>query len=305
LYQLNPAVVHSLPVLLVRVGFVLFLGAMSLGATNRTQVTRISFPSEGAMETVDPVLSEGSAWVSSLPVIEAKGQDDLWYVGVGLVNHEIPNRNGRLRGQSGALHSKTLQFDALAETSPERGWQGFASGSFDVAESSHFLVSDGYHLVVSAGGRYAINPQLKLTLGVLGMGSSMNSWNAMPFVGVEWEISQKLKLQTLNGAFLVYDFSGTRNTLLQLGVEYRLQSQAVQNLQGTVFLQADKILLDESGLVGSVGLRHYWKDVFSIRAFAEMSRTRTVELPADAIELPTLPEKNRSLSFGVEGGIRF
>jgi hypothetical protein len=50
------------------------------------------------------------------------------------------------------------------------GGRGLLLARLTSPNPTHFLVSDGYHLVVSAGGRYAINPQLKLTLGSVGFG---------------------------------------------------------------------------------------------------------------------------------------
>jgi hypothetical protein len=108
------------------------------------------------------------------------------------------------------------------------------------------------------------------------------------------------------GHFWCMIFREDRNTLLELGVEYRLQSQAVQNLQGTVFLHADKILVDESGLVGSVGSAALLEGCFQHSRLcgngAHPCGRVSCGRHRDSLRFR---RKNRSLSFGVEGGIRF
>ena len=68
------------------------------------------------------------------------------------------------------------------------------------------------------------------------------------------------------------------------------------------------VILKESALVGALGVRHYWRDVFSIRAFAEITGQRELHFPKasgklDVLELPK--SDDRRISLGVEGGIRF
>jgi hypothetical protein len=184
-------------------------------------------------------------------------------------------------------------------------WKPGADFSWNPSHFGNSRWSDGFSLITSAQISHAMRPELHLSLGVLGFGSRTGSLQGIPFVGIDWEISQRLKLRTLNGAFLTWGIGRENQTLIDLGIEYRLRGFDIRNLRGTIVMSADSASSEQSVLVGSIGLRHEWKDVFRIRAFAEVSEPRSIESPLENVELKEAPSQQRSVVFGVEGGIRF
>ncbi len=201
----------------------------------------------------------------------------------------------------------TLQLSGNYDVPISESWSGYAGGGFNIATGSSASISDGYSLIASAGASYAVNPRLKFSIGLLTNNNFFNSLQAMPMIGLDWDITDRLKLRTLNGAFLSYDLG--KSTEIDVSLQYLDQTFTVENLQGTVFMRMDSpVLVEESSIVGTLGVRHYWKDVFSIRAFAEIAGKREIQTPtpSEGIDIVEMPESDdQRISFGVEGGIRF
>lgn len=209
--------------------------------------------------------------------------------------------------QSPYRKSDTLQLSAGIDIPFLDSWSGYAAGGVDLATGSSAFISDGYSMIATAGASYAVNPKLKFSIGLLTNKSFFSSLQAMPIIGLDWDITDRLKLRTLNGAFLSYALS--KSTEIDVSLQYLDQTFAVENMQGTVFMRMDQpLVLEESSIIGSLGVRHYWKDVFSIRAFAEIAGNREIHTPApsDGVNVIEAPKSDdRRISFGVEGGIRF
>lgn len=203
--------------------------------------------------------------------------------------------------------SDTLQLTAGYELPISEAWSGYAEGRMNLATGTSASLSDGYSMIATTGASYAVNPKLKFSIGLLTNKSLFDTVQAMPIIGLDWDITDRLKLRTLNGAFLSYELN--RSTEIDLSLQYLDQSFAIENLQGTVFMRMDQAMaLEESSVVGTLGVRHNWKDVFSIRAFAEITGNREFHTPSppDDVNVIEIPETNdKRISFGVEGGIRF
>ena len=230
----------------------------------------------------------------------------ILYLGAGFERSNFPNLTADNLRLSPYNKLDTLQLNSRYTFSDLGDWTGYAMGSVDLAVADQASISDGYSMIATAGASYAINPKLRLSFGLLTTRSPLMHLHAMPIIGIDWDITDRLKLRTLNGAFLTYDLG--QSTQLDLSVQYRDQSFAidVENLQGTVFMKMDDDgTLEESSIIGTLGVKHNWKDVFSIRAFAEIVGNRDYEIIVDDEQIQKATEKDKAISFGVEGGIRF
>ena len=288
----------------------------------QTSISRMTFPPQDVpvMETTD--LTEG--WRGSLSIAESdidlgavqqqstigavreysKGR--ILYFGAGYDRRGDSTLNSSKLGVSPFYKVDTLELNSRYVFSNQGDWGGYAMGSLDLAVADHANISDGYSMIASAGASYAVNPKLRFSFGLLSTRSPVTHFSAMPIIGIDWDITDRLKLRTLNGAFLTYDLGDSIQ--FDLSVQYRDQSFAidVENLQGTVFMKMDdKAIIEESSIIGTLGVKHNWKDVFSIRAFAEIVGNRDFEIVLDDEKIQKPVEKDKAISFGVEGGIRF
>jgi hypothetical protein len=201
----------------------------------------------------------------------------------------------------------TLHLTTRAEVPIADNLQIFSEGYLQAQTGTTATFSNGHSIIATTGASLAVSPKLKFSIGLLTDKRFFQSIQTRPFIGLDWDITERLKLRTLNGAFLSYGLTPT--TEIDLSLQYVDQSFAVENFRGTVFMRTDPpAILQESALVGALGVRHYWRDVFSIRAFAEITGNRELHFPKaseklDVIELPK--SEDRRISLGVEGGIRF
>ncbi len=195
---------------------------------------------------------------------------------------------------------ETVNYNRINDT-----WSSFNISELSVSDSTELQVSDGFSMVVSTGVSYQINPGLKFNLGLLAADNLANDI-AFPVLGIDWSITDRLNLRTLDGAYLTYDLTDDKSTQLDVSVRYHHRDFSVSNLQGTVFMgsEGQTGTLTESALIGTVGLKRQWKDVFSIRAFAEFMTEQELQLNESQEEAQKIDTED-TISFGVEGGIRF
>lgn len=257
------------------------------------------------LEPTQPIIEMGTLQgKTDIATIKKLSKRTVLYLGAGFSKNYASIENTEQLNSSPFYKSDTLQLNSRYLFSTEGNWAGYALGSVDLAVADQANLADGFSMIASAGASYSINPKLKFSLGLLTTQSLSMHTQAMPIIGIDWDITERLKLRTLNGAFLTYDMG--LSTQFDLSVQYRNQAFAVENHKGTVFMKMDEtILMEESSVVGIFGVKHNWKDVFSIRAFAEIIGNREFEINLDEPELQKIPVKDNALSFGVEGGIRF
>ena len=173
-------------------------------------------------------------------------------------------------------------------------------------ESSTAELQLSSDIVTSFDTGHIIHPKFKFSVGLISSNTIIDSVSVMPLLGIDWDITDRLNLKTANGAFLSYSLGEERSTLLDISLQYHDPAFAIENMQGTVFLKMDDQLLSEtSSIIGTVGVKHQWKDVFSIRAFAEIVGESDVIYRATEDEEAEIIQPANILSFGVEGGIRF
>jgi len=224
-----------------------------------------------------------------------------WHRGTSIIN-----------GVQNFVNSDTQTSDTLQLASAYRvpltdSWSGFVEAGMNVEDRNAATISDGYNLITTAGASYSMNPSLKFSIGLLASKSSFSAAQAMPFIGLDWSITDRLRLRTFNGAFLSYDLG--KSTAIDLSLQYLDRSFAIENRQGTVFMKMDQpLVMEQSSIIGTLGVRHYWKDVFSIRAFAEFAGNHETHAtaPIDGVSVIQAPSADdKRIAFGVEGGIRF
>jgi hypothetical protein len=271
------------------------------------QTNEVSSGWEGTMSLTNPAIVLGAVQQKSeIATAREFSKGRILYLGAGYEKRNFPNLNLKNLMTSPFYKSDTLELSSRYVLLDQGDWTGYAMGSVDLAVADQANIADGYSMIATAGASYAINPKLRFSFGLLTTRSPMTRFQAMPIIGIDWDITDRLKLRTLNGAFLTYDFG--KSTQLDFSVQYRDQSFDIdiENLQGTVFMKMDgTALVEESSIIGTLGVRHNWKDVFSIRAFAEIVRNRDFEIVLDDEQVQKTAEQEKAISFGVEGGIRF
>ncbi|MEQ9822789.1 MAG: hypothetical protein ABQ298_00215 [Puniceicoccaceae bacterium] len=306
--------------------FLLALGISAgwiLSAETQTSTVRFTFPDasdkgeSAAVEILSPpeVQSDAPERSTSMPMAQSSrvwlGSDSelpsQWKISADWDRSLANIRNLHDLAHSPYHKTDTFELRGRYETPLSDSISAFSEAGLSLQSGTTATLTNGHSLIATTGASIAVSPKLKFSIGMLTNKHFLGSVRSMPIIGLDWDITDRLTLRTLNGAFLSYELN--RSTEIDLSLQYFDDSFAVENLQGTVFMRMDQpLLLEESSLVGTFGVRHNWKDVFSIRAFAEFVGSRDLRAPSlsdgvDSVELPSTDDQR--LSFGVEGGIRF
>ena len=187
----------------------------------------------------------------------------------------------------------------------EGDWSALGMANVQMAAANDARLSDGLTMTGMAATTYSFSPALKVSFGLLVSKRLENNPLALPIAAIDWDITDRLKLRTLNGAFLTYDMDAEKLTQMDLSVQYQSRSFAVENLQGTVFMRGDdEGAIKESSIVSTIGIKRTFRDIFSVRAFAEFSTRREIEVRQDDNKIVEF-DTDSAFTFGVEGGVRF
>lgn len=154
----------------------------------------------------------------------------------------------------------TLAFDLLWKSMINDDWGYFAYGAVGFSSSTHTSLSSGLTGTGGGGARYVWSKDLSLGLGVAVSTQMEDDPFVLPIIALDWQISDRWNLRTLNGATLTYDFSGDNKFLLDLSGRYQRrqfrlnEGTSLTETMITVELGATYNFTPHAGLRGFVGV---------------------------------------------------
>lgn len=112
---------------------------------------------------------------------------------------------------------------------------GFASSAY----STEADFEDGFAWGAAVGGKYQKSETFSFVVGLAYLTRLEDSALMIPFVGIEWQITDRLLLEGMMGLNLKYDLRGDGNSVLGFGLDYsmegfRLEKDAVDASQRAV-----------------------------------------------------------------------
>ncbi len=182
------------------------------------------------------------------------------------------------------------------------GWFFVGGANFANGESAKF--DDGITGFGAGGAVFVLSEDLSVRLGVGGMTSIEDSGFFFPVIAIDWAISDRLNLKTLDGIFvnrhnivhLSYDLTGDQGTVVDASIRYERRDVATDDDESEAFL--------ETSFISSVGVRQRIGESFFVRAYAGLETDHEIETFRSSSSLETV-EIDDAAIIGLEATFTF
>lgn len=131
-------------------------------------------------------------------------------------------------------------------------WSALAMGGLGFGGENETAFSHGQRLRGGLAAGYRFNEKLSAFLGIMITDREENDATFLPIISIDWQISEKLKLQTRNGATLTWEPSDYDSSEISFFVEY--DTSAWRTREQTVpGVFSGEALVEESRLTVGIG----------------------------------------------------
>ncbi len=178
-------------------------------------------------------------------------------------------------------------------------WSLMAMGTINWGAEAGASLDEGFHYSIMVGPAYQITDDINLYAGAFFRSRLQEQDQLIGIVGVDWRITERLRLRTFNGATLSYDLFGDKHTYVDLSGEYRVNQYAV-NKRAPGLNRA----LHERTVAATLGLSHWFNDIFAVRGFVEGQFLRRYQFRENGNSSNNFKVSN-SVSFGFAGTLAF
>ncbi len=186
-----------------------------------------------------------------------------------------------------------LGTSATAVFPVDGNWGMFVLGSAQTTADSRGSFGRGFEFSGGLGGSYQFSPELQVRAGVM-VGSRLeDSLSVIPIIAIDWKITDRLRLQTANGARLSYALTNDNTHSVEGSVSYNRQAFSTG---------PNHVAISERWYAAGVG--YTWRprrDIF-VRPFVEVQFDRRWSEMSNGVTLSSF-KANTSLGGGLQGGI--
>lgn len=175
-------------------------------------------------------------------------------------------------------------------------WSAVGSLGLHVAREKDAPLEDSVLYSVMAGGAYQFNDQLTMTFGVLYANRLEHRNLILPFVAMDWQVNEDLRIHTANGIFADYDLSGDGQTVLKAKLELDYRQYRLDKDNG------GNAAIEETAWELGVAVRHYIYDTVYVEPFVEYLFGREFEVYHGGHKVSDT-EIDRGLQLGITGGV--
>jgi hypothetical protein len=195
---------------------------------------------------------------------------------------------------AGTQDFNTVFFDLLWKSMLNDNWGYFLYGGAGFSSSTHATFTDGLTGVGGGGAQYVWSPDLSLGFG-LAVGTQLeDDPRVLPIINLNWQINDRWKLTTLNGATISYDVLGDKRLFADFTAKYQFRDYRVGN---------DTSITDQQILI-ELGATYRFCPEFALRAFAGVAAGRKLEVRHNGNEV-TSQDVDPGAIVGVRGFITF
>lgn len=228
------------------------------------------------------------------------------------LSHSRPLNEGLLRfggyyGYSSYDYSRTtadLKVDSLGISlfsahpiDSQWSWYGTTGASW--AADRQARLSAGGVYFVSGGVTYKFTEDFRLSAGITVKSRLQDSTAILPTPGIDWQISDKLRLYTANGAFLTYDYFGDKSTVLDAGVRYSSRDLRLESTPA-----AGRRALRDTAWALDMGATYTFANSWFVRPGLSVILERDLETRTQRAGNSKM-EQDTALSLSLSGGYRF
>jgi hypothetical protein len=205
---------------------------------------------------------------------------------------------------AGTLDFNTLAFDTFWKAMINDEWGYFLYGSVNLSASTEAALSDGVTGMGGGGVRYVWSKDLSLGLGAVVATRLEDDPGVLPVIALNWQISDRWNLRTLNGATITYDVSGDKTFLLDLGAkyqrrEYRVGGDSARRNVGGDYSLTEKMISME------LGATYRFCPEFAVRGFVGVAAGREFEVRRNGNEVGDGQDVDASPFVGVRALFTF
>jgi len=169
---------------------------------------------------------------------------------------------------SGTEDFNTLAFDAVWKGMVDDNWGYFVFGGVALSASKDTGLGNGLTGLGGGGVRYVWSEKLSLGVGA-GVASRLeDDPMVLPVIALNWQISDRWNLRTLNGATLTYDITADKKWQADLGAKYQRREYRLDNDTSVT----DKMITAE------VGATYRFCPQFALRGFVGVAAGRNIEI---------------------------
>jgi len=202
-------------------------------------------------------------------------------------------------GAANDLDVSGVGADVLYSRTLEDGWGYFVMGGVQAMAEDDGSLSDGVTITIAGGVSYTFSPDFELMAG-LGYGSRLEDSDSFyPAVGIEWQITEQLKLRTANGAFLTYDWHGDRETVLDASLAYESRQFALSSTPAA----GDRAVEDSAWLL-TAGVTQRFGEGWYVRPALHVALERELETRTERAGTSDL-DQDTAVGVSLEAGWRF
>ncbi len=180
-------------------------------------------------------------------------------------------------------------------------WSGFATSRLSLQAAKGTPLSNGWNVPFSAGIGYLINPQLNVSVGVLGTWEAQLGTRVIPIAAIRWMPTDRLTIMTLNGVRVSYKMGERKEWELLSSVMYETFVFAVTDLEG---FDEEQGVVSQEYFQAQIGLNKSFGPKFQIGVFLESRFEREFEYYKNEKKFAEF-DVDSSLGFRLAGTYRF
>ncbi len=169
---------------------------------------------------------------------------------------------------AGTRDFNTLAFDAVWKGMYDENWGYFVFGGAALSASTDTGLGNGLTGFGGAGVRYVWSEKLSLGVGAAVASRLEDDPSVLPVIALNWQISERWNLRTLNGAILTYDITADKTWQADIGVKYQRREYR---------LDSDSSVTDKM-IMGEAGLTYRFCPQFALRGFFGVAAGRNIEV---------------------------
>lgn len=220
-------------------------------------------------------------------------------------NDEPINDLGELWDDVTGVNLEGLYRHRLNDSWAAVGILGVRAASEDGAD-----LTDGLTLRAALGGAYQVNRGLEVGLGIFYQDRLEDDALIIPYILIEWQINERTRLTTRNGAFLTYQLNEERTQQLDAGISWTGNSFRLDDGRNDLLAGG---AVDEDRFDAIVGYTYRFANGFAVRAYTGMAFAQEFDLfteAGDEVDFEATYgiedfETDARFIFGIEASIRF
>lgn len=227
--------------------------------------------------------------------------DHPWMEGYFEISTVYEHSDYDFSGTAGTLGGANLWgIDFAVLQHIDGAWSAVGRLGLEFAKEQDADFDESFLFSIMGGAAYQFSDDFSITLGIFYAKEFETDNLILPFVALDWQVTENFRLRTANGVFGTYDVFGDKQTLIKGKVEYD-RRQFRLDKAGSVGANA---AIDESGWEAGIAVRQYLFDTFYLEPYVEAVFARELTVYQNHRKVSDT-EVDAGMQAGISGGFVF